>query len=166
MKESIILGLIYAKPMSGYAIYALMEKCHSYYKKISLSSLYSSLYEMEKNGLLTKKQIKEGKRPEKQIFAITEKGKKEFIATLHTQLEEIIPMADEFNWVIPFLGYLPKTQVAGSLERRLQFFRGVEKELGALQTAKQMAFHKILIQRATAHVGAEIKWISETLKKL
>ncbi len=74
--EYIILGLLNHEKLSGYDIKQLIERQISFFwKKTSFTQIYSTLKKLEKEELVTMKEVKVGNRPSKKIHKITRKGK-------------------------------------------------------------------------------------------
>ena len=77
-QELVLLGLLEEGPKHGYEIKRLITKIIETFTSIETQSIYYPLRQLEKEGLVTKKISRAGKRPEKYIYHITKKGSRKF----------------------------------------------------------------------------------------
>lgn len=92
--QDVILGFIYDKPMSGYDIKQMMENSVSYFFDASFGAIYPALRKMEKEGLVEKQVIQQDGKPNKNLFAITEKGKEQFQHYLESPINPTVMRSD------------------------------------------------------------------------
>lgn len=83
----IILGLLSIQPLSGYGIKKWVEASISNFWSISYGQIYPTLRNIEAEDLAVKREFKPDKGPRRNQYAITEKGRQEFIKWL--QKEEV-----------------------------------------------------------------------------
>jgi DNA-binding PadR family transcriptional regulator len=92
--QDVILGFIYDKPMSGYEIKQMMENSVSYFFDASFGAIYPALRKMEKEGLVEKQVVQQEGKPNKNLFAITDKGKEQFQIYLNSPINPTIMRSD------------------------------------------------------------------------
>jgi DNA-binding PadR family transcriptional regulator len=80
------------RSLSGYDIKHLFESVFSYFYNASYGTIYPTLSKMEKVGLITKESIQQEGRPNKNIYSITEEGRKHFRMYLNSPVQ-----ANEFK---------------------------------------------------------------------
>jgi DNA-binding PadR family transcriptional regulator len=80
-----ILNLLYERPMHPYEMQQLMrERGHDQVIKLKGGSLYSTIERLTAAGLITPVETtREGRRPERTVYAITETGQDELTMWLH-----------------------------------------------------------------------------------
>ena len=77
--DLVILGILKKKPMGAYELQKLVEyRSISKWVKISTPSIYKKVLQLEENGFVTSRFERDGNMPEKAVYSLTDKGKKEF----------------------------------------------------------------------------------------
>ena len=77
--DLIVLGMLHKDSMSAYDLQKLVEYRNiSKWVKISTPSIYKKVLQLEEKGLVTSHIEKEGKMPEKAVYALTDAGIDEF----------------------------------------------------------------------------------------
>jgi len=76
--ELILLGLLKESPKHGYEIKRRIEEILFLFAGVDQKSIYYPLRILEKRGLVVKRSGKEGKRPERFVYELTESGKAYF----------------------------------------------------------------------------------------
>lgn len=92
--QDVILGFLYDEPMTGYDIKQKMENSVSYFFDASFGAIYPALRKMEKEGLVDKQVIPQEGKPNKNLFVITESGKKQFQHYLESPINPTITRSD------------------------------------------------------------------------
>jgi DNA-binding PadR family transcriptional regulator len=85
--QDVILGMLMKRSLSGYEIKQLFEDIFSYFYSSSYGTIYPMLHRMEKEELITKENVLQEGKPNKNVFTITDKGKSQFNAYLHSPVE-------------------------------------------------------------------------------
>jgi DNA-binding PadR family transcriptional regulator len=85
--QDVILGMLMKRSLTGYEIKQLFEDLFSYFYSSSYGTIYPMLHRMEKEELLTKENVLQDGKPNKNVFTITEKGRRQFDSYLHSPLE-------------------------------------------------------------------------------
>jgi DNA-binding PadR family transcriptional regulator len=105
--ELIILGMIYLQPSHGYL---LKKNVQNYFGnpnfKLNNNVLYSTLKKLEKNGLITSKEIT-NQKINKTVYQITENGKKHLINLVASPAQ---PDIEDFDFKIKavFFDLIPR----------------------------------------------------------
>ncbi|WP_251554192.1 PadR family transcriptional regulator [Neobacillus muris] len=92
--QDVILGFLFEEPMSGYDIKQMMENSVSYFFDASFGAIYPALRKMEKEGLVEKQVIQQEGKPNKNLFAITEMGKRQFQNYLESPINPTVTRSD------------------------------------------------------------------------
>lgn len=85
--QDVILGVLMKRSLSGYEVKQLFEDIFSYFYSSSYGTIYPMLHRMEKEGLITKENVVQEGKPNKNMFTITELGKQQFHSYLHSPIE-------------------------------------------------------------------------------
>ena len=75
--QDVILGMLMKRSLTGYEIKQLFEDLFSYFYSSSYGTIYPMLHRMEKEELLTKENVLQDGKPNKNVFTITEKGRRQ-----------------------------------------------------------------------------------------
>ena len=99
--DLIVLGMLKKEALSAYDIQKLVEYRNiSKWVKISTPSIYKKVIQLEEKGLIKSHIEKEGKMPEKAVYALTNKGEKEFERLMLEISAKSVNIYLDFNAVI------------------------------------------------------------------
>ncbi len=76
--KDIILGLLIEKSRTGYEINEVFETVFKHFYKTSYGMIYLTLRRLSNEGLVEKEVVIQEGKPNKNVYHITEKGKKAF----------------------------------------------------------------------------------------
>lgn len=85
--QDVILGMLMKRSLSGYEIKRLFEDLFSYFYSSSYGTIYPMLGRMEKEELITKENVLQEGKPNKNVYTITEHGRAQFNDYLHSPVE-------------------------------------------------------------------------------
>ncbi|MGA2547401.1 MAG: PadR family transcriptional regulator [Rectinemataceae bacterium] len=167
-----ILGfLIRLGPLHGYQLKAHIELEARDFAKIRLPNLYYHLGSMREKGWVESKREKEGSRPEKDIFSITDEGRSKFGELLERALAEPV------DWDFPLDGalFFSKGRSAKRIEREL-----AAAEARATAALESLAAHRkevlaevpqgfrdvagLILSHHERHYATEREWLAEAKK--
>lgn len=173
-----ILGLLNNYGMSGYDLMKSFDSSLSYFWHVRTSQIYLELSKMAKDELITSETFMQENRPNKKIFTITEKGKKELKNwMLNFDMKKSFAIKNEFLMLNFFLGEFSKAEALTVLENyKLQ----CEDELSKLsETANHIEYYKGKIDNKTAPIFWELtakhgeitfkaclEWVSYSIEKI
>src|SRR5439155_14251870 len=131
-----VLVLLYERSMHPYEMQVLMrERGHHLVIRLKGGSLYSTIERLAAAGLVEAGETsREGRRPERTVYAITAKGRDELMLWLRELLSQ---PAQEYPWfgaALAFLGALPPDEARRLLEGRII---ALEAEVAAGEAALQ-----------------------------
>ena len=123
-----ILGLLSHEPMTGYAIKKRIDVSLRFFWGASYGSIYPTLNNLVKQGMVTKEETKENGR-EKIFYTITEDGRKKLRAWLEQPVEK-----DELRYETMLkLFFGGELGVKGTLEHIARFEEKASSELEILK---------------------------------
>ncbi|WP_166240296.1 PadR family transcriptional regulator [Paenibacillus turpanensis] len=85
--QDVILGMLMDSSISGYDIKQNFEKLFSYFYNASYGTIYPTLSRMEKEGLITKQSFVQEGKPNKNVYTITQLGRKAFLEYLQSEIQ-------------------------------------------------------------------------------
>jgi len=114
--ELLLLGLLKERPRHGYEIKVKIKEILSIFTGLESKSIYYPLTILEKKGLVAKRVSKQGKRPKRLVYALTEKGRLRFNELVTKSLLDFKRPQFSLDLSLYFLHYI-KPQIA---KRRMQ----------------------------------------------
>jgi DNA-binding PadR family transcriptional regulator len=165
-----ILELLSHKPLSGYELKKRFGGSIVFFWRAGHSQIYPELKRMAEEGLVTRSEIAHEWRPTKKVYALTEKGKAELVAWIRRKAK-IQVVKDEMMLKCFAFHLIPaeeaKTQIEHHRalhERRLEFYRGLERQLARkhgnpLETTDPILFWNTLtLRHAISFERMYVEW--------
>lgn len=126
--DLIVLGMLKKESLSAYDIQKLVEYRNiSKWVKISTPSIYKKVIQLEAKGYISSHIEKDGKMPEKTVYSLTEKGKKEFDKLMLEFSCKPINIFLDFNAVIVNLASMPE-------EKQKECLENIESNIAVLKS--------------------------------
>jgi DNA-binding PadR family transcriptional regulator len=163
-----VLGMFFDKPQHGYQLNSLIKGKMSEALLINSSKIYYTLEKLEKSDLVSKEVDREGNRPEKYVYSITDNGREQFFRMIEALLISDATTYFPVDVGIIFLNRLPQTRALEVIESRLkayytrrdemwEAYKKVEKQ----QPGESEYNHLWMIERTLLHLDTEIEWLTE-----
>src|SRR5215472_16244084 len=126
-----LLGLLSLHPMSGYDLRKLIERTTTHFWKEDIAQISPMLKQLEAEGLATSTAERHEGRPERRIYALTDRGSEELRAWIAKPVAEQVKR-NELLLKLFFANHVP---VAVSVEH-VQQYRATQQ--GVLDTFEQI----------------------------
>lgn len=169
-----ILGLLLRfGPQHGYQIKKLIEEQLEDFTQIKLPTVYYHLEKMEASGLITSTSEKQGERPEKTVYQVSEAGTYKFKELLLQSLEIKYRPTFDIDGTFYFSDSLDNTALADSLEKHI---------IAMKKTLEKLEFHhketmenmpdsykvstNIIFEHHIMHYKAELAWAEQSWSTL
>jgi DNA-binding PadR family transcriptional regulator len=167
--ELILLGLLKEGPKHGYEIKKHIKKIFSLLAGVELKSIYYPLGVLEKNGLVIKRANKEGKRPERFVYALTLQGEKRFIELLNKSFLDFKRPRFSLDLSLYFLPFIDSEVAKRRLRARMivleGIIRGLRQMIRAVSKEEPLSLVRIL-EHNLQMVETESKFLSSLIKDL
>ena len=164
VQQLILLGILQEGKMHGYRLNEYVTHAMNLYTDIKKSKVYYTLEKLEKDGYVEYETEREGKRPERRVYQITEKGKIYFLQLLSENLGEFARTYFNDDIGIAFMDQLSTQEVRELLEKK----RGMVQS--ALKQFKEVPDHggnwQYVITHNVAHLEADLAWINSMISEL
>ena len=85
--QSVILGLLQKKSMTGYEIKKVFSISFTFFSGFSFGSIYPALRKLEQSGMITMRLEIQEHAPNRKIYTITDKGRDRFPEVLRSPLD-------------------------------------------------------------------------------
>lgn len=120
------MGLLNEQPMHAYEMVSEMRKRHLHEViRLRYGSLYTVVEALLREALIAPLEIvREGRRPERTVYNLTEKGKLEFLAWLRELLRYPVEEHAQFAAGLSFALELPPDETSALLEERVSLLEG------------------------------------------
>ncbi|HEV8560697.1 MAG TPA: PadR family transcriptional regulator [Actinophytocola sp.] len=115
-----VLALLIERPMHPYEMSSTMrERAKEESIKLNYGSLYSVVDSLQRHNLIeVHETVREGKRPERTVYAITESGRTELVDWLSELFAAPVKEFTQFEAALSLMPVLPPDQVARLLSTR------------------------------------------------
>jgi DNA-binding PadR family transcriptional regulator len=167
-----VMALLYERPMHPYEMVSVMrERAKHEAIRLRYSSLYSVVEALQRELLISPREtVREGRRPERTVYGLTETGRVEFLDWLRELLSVPAKEYTQFAAGLSFLAALPPDEAATLLEERV---RRLEREVGELRARLDAAMegglprlflveseHELVLR------DAELFWVRELVREI
>lgn len=169
-----ILGLLQRfGPQHGYQIKKIIAEQLSDFTQIKLPIIYYHLEKMENDGLLSASSEKPGGRPEKTVYAVTDKGVEAFRNRLAGLLDFEYRPAFPSDGAFYFSEYLETKDISEHLK---SYIEKLQRTINSIAKHKSVTMQhvpddaktmvNIIFSHHQRHYQAELDWAVETLNNL
>lgn len=161
--DLVLLGLVYEQPMSAYDMQKQVTYRHiGKWVRISSPSIYKKTLQLEAKGYLTSEPMREGKMPEKTVYAITPSGRTYFETLMVKNAQAAVNVFFEFNAVIGNLNKLPKDQalsLIGDIGKGIAASKAYMAHM-VPQRAHVPLIGRTILQQQIGVLSALLSWIA------
>lgn len=168
-----VLGLLQEQPMHPYEMaVTLRERYKGDSFKVTTGSLYDLVQALERDGWIEAREtVRDGKRPERTVYALTELGQREFVRWVDELVRAPINEYPKFIAAIAYLGVLSKEGATSALrERAERLLKQTEETEVKYQQAvadwNAPRLFMIEVEYAMRMARAELEWIDEVIAEI
>jgi len=167
-----VMALLYERPMHPYEMVTTMRERGKHESvRLRYSSLYSVVEALEREGLiLPLETVREGRRPERTIYGLTEEGRVEFLSWLRELVREPVKEYTQFAAGLTFLAALPPEEASALLDERV---RRLEEEVegmrSLLDTVMEQGLPRLFLIESEHELvlrEAELRWVRELVREI
>jgi DNA-binding PadR family transcriptional regulator len=164
-----VMNLLMEHPMHPYEMKSKMkERGHDQVIRLKGGSIYDTVERLEQGGFVQAQQTsREGRRPERTVYAITEMGRDEITAWLRELLAQPVNEYPQFGAALAFFAALDKDEVVRLLRLRTALLEGqIAGEEKSLKSFMEMGLPRLFLvetEYATAMKRAEVEWVRKLI---
>jgi DNA-binding PadR family transcriptional regulator len=168
----VVLALLHERPMHPYEMSTtLRERRKEDSIRLNYGALYAVVESLQKRGLISPREtVREGRRPERTVYAITEAGAMEMMDWLSDLVANPVKEYPQFEAALSLLPVLPMDDAINLLESRLVLLLSEHRQqAGMLKQARQSGFPRLFVIEAEyqhALLAAEIDYVRTLVKEL
>jgi len=167
--EFLLLGLLRESPKHGYDIKIKTKEILSLFAGVDLKSIYYPLKVLETKGLVVKRAIKPGNRPERIVYELTPKGQAHFDELLNQSFLNFKRPQFSLDLSLYFLHYMKPAVAKRRMRARLlilnKIARGLEQMIKVQGKKKPSSLARIL-EHNLRQVQAESDFITDLIKSV
>jgi DNA-binding PadR family transcriptional regulator len=167
-----VMALLYERPMHPYEMVSVMrERGQHESVRLRYSSLYSVVEALGRGGLISPREtVREGRRPERTVYGLTEAGRVEFLSWLRELLREPVKEYTQFAAGLTFLAALPPSEALALLEERTSLLEEEVREMRSRLDAAMEGglFRLFLVENEHELVlrEAELEWVRGLVREI
>jgi DNA-binding PadR family transcriptional regulator len=165
--ELLLLGLLRLESMHGYQLNEFLDKRLGFVTDLKRSTAYYLLNKLEESGFITKEVEREGNRPERYVYELTETGRERFHDLLDANLRAAHMPYYNTDIGLLFIDAVPLEALQDALaEKRaglvdmLDTVRSYVDEHPAGSPARYALRHNVV------HLEAELDWLDRIATEL
>jgi len=167
-----VMALLYERPMHPYEMVSVMRERGKHESvRLRYSSLYSVVEALVREGFISPREtVREGRRPERTVYELTDAGRVEFLGWLRELLSVPAKEYTQFAAGLTFLPALPPDEAAELLDVRV---RRLEEEVGEMRSVLDSAMEEglprlFLIESEHELIlrEAELRWVRELVSDI
>lgn len=168
----VLLGVLCMKPMHGYEIKHMIEDHMGDWTDIKFGSIYFSLSKLaEEDNIEVVEESRQGNRPSRTIYRITDKGRQEYLRLLRKLFTSDNRTLYSLDIGIFFIKDLPKEEAAKYLDEQISKTAGtieyLNKHFQQLRDNPNVPKQAdLIVNHSLKHTQAEYAWLIEARKQL
>jgi len=167
-----VMNLLAEHPMHPYEMKSKMkERGHDQVIRLKGGSIYDTVERLESGGFIQAQETsREGRRPERTVYAITETGREEIMAWLRELLAQPVNDYPQFAAALAFFAALDQDEVVRLLKVRVALLEGQaaseEKQLTSFIGMGLPRLFLVEVEYALAMKRAEADWVRKLIVEI
>ena len=167
-----VMNLLAEHPMHPYEMKSKMkERGHDQVIRLKGGSIYDTVERLESGGFIQAQETsREGRRPERTVYAITETGREEIMAWLRELLAQPVNEYPQFGAALAFFAALDQDEVVRLLKVRTALLEGqAAGEEKQLKSFMEMGLPRLFLvegEYGLAMKRAEVDWVRKLVVEI
>jgi DNA-binding PadR family transcriptional regulator len=168
-----MLGILAEGDLHGYELKSSFDEKVGEFWSLNYGQIYTTLDRLEKEQLVTHDRQSQDRRPDRKIYSITSKGRKELDAWLSSPVKKVRALRDEFFIKLVFMSKNDPEPVLELIEKQKALYL---KQMNLL-TQQKLALKKkpesadsllteLLMDAGLFHADADIRWLTLCASKI
>ncbi len=167
MLRYVLLGLLDAEPRYGYELKAVFEQFLGGTWPLNIGQIYTSLTRLEDDGLVRAQLVPQDSTPDRKVYELTARGRKELRAWANTITDEPVKLRDELFLKVAVLSLKDGPAARDVIHRQRIAHLARLADLGALQDdPEHHPATGLLLEAAMLRTEAELKWLDAVEDRL
>ncbi|MDP1795413.1 MAG: PadR family transcriptional regulator [Acidimicrobiales bacterium] len=160
MLRNVLLGLLDSEPCYGYELKAVFENFLGGTWPLNIGQIYTSLAKLEDDGLVRAQTVPQDGAPDRKVYEVTAKGRRELAAWTSAVNDEPVKLRDELFLKVAVLSLKDSNAARDLIHRQRVEHLSRLAELGEMQDdPEQHPATGLLLEAAMLRTEAELKWL-------
>lgn len=164
-RKLLLLGLLRGSDMYGYQLNEIIDTHMGTSVHLTRPTAYRLLNQMADDGWVTFHEEREGNRPTRRVFTVTEEGERIFQERLRTCLADYTHPDYQSAICMAFLDQIEASEAIPLLEERLGKLDMLLESLAA-DDAHESGSIQLVIDHHKRLLRAELDWVQEIIKSV
>jgi DNA-binding PadR family transcriptional regulator len=168
-----LLGILSQKERHGYDLKDAFDERVGAFWSLNFGQIYSTLDRLEGEGLVEWRAEPQERRPNRKIYRITPKGRRELEEWLSRPVERPRALRDELFIKLLFLDAEDREPILALIDKQkrvymqhMQRLTRRKLELSEHPERRSLLVTELLMDAALFHAEADLKWLAHTEQKL
>jgi DNA-binding PadR family transcriptional regulator len=168
-----LLGILSEKERHGYDLKSAFDERVGEFWSLNYGQIYSTLDRLEREGMVEWREQAQEKRPDRKIYRVTAKGRRELETWLARPVARARALRDELFIKLLFLGRGGAEQVLDLIQKQKQVYLAHMKrltqrkfELSKRSDRGELLITELLIDAALFHAEADVRWLAQSEDKI
>ncbi len=166
------LALLSEGPLHPYEMQRLLHERHKVWAAGKTRELYRAIEELVGEGLIEAVETtREGRRPERTVYRVTNEGRETFEDRLSRLLERQVDEHPAFSIAVDLMSHMPEQRAQAALTTRTVSLRA---EMAGLEEARRALLEQMHLPRAVlleielrqALAACELRWVTAILDEM
>jgi PadR family transcriptional regulator AphA len=179
MIKFILLGFLNYQPMTGYELKQAIDDSTAHFWHAYHSQIYTTLRQMDQDGLVTSVQVPGDGLPDRRIYTITPAGQQALRTWLNQTQTEVSPVKEELLVRLFFSAQRDPQQVLTELrlqrelhQEKLAAYRLIAEEMVSHYTQanpslqRDQHFWRLTLEMGMRYEDAYIAWLENSIRKI
>jgi len=173
--EHILLGYLAREPRTGYDLKKMFDASAAHFWPARQNQIYRTLTRLHEQGHISREVVEQMDRPNRKVYAITEGGRKEFLAWLSKPVEEPVWRSQVISQLF-FADSLDDDAIIALLQARLRHLREelelyeqmaeLGSELSTSHDARDEFFRWLTLDRGIRTHRCSIEWVEDAIRRV
>jgi DNA-binding PadR family transcriptional regulator len=164
-RELLLLGLLRMESMHGYQLNDFLEQRLAFITDLKKSTAYYTLDKLAQEGYVTRHTEREGRRPERRVYELAEKGMARFHQLLEENLSRFHRTFYDDDIGVLFMSHLSPNQVCDALLKKRAEAQASLQAIGTQVDHEPDSPVQYVIEHLRAHLRTDIEWIDQLLAR-
>ena len=164
-RELLLLGLLRMEAMHGYQLNDFIEHRLRFITDLNKSTAYYTLDKLARDGYVSRRTEREGNRPERTVYEITDSGSARFHELLAANLAAFHATFDDDDIGVLFMSQLTARDVHAALLRKHAQVREALDAIGSHVDHAPDSPVQYVIEHRRVHLRADLAWIERLIER-
>ncbi len=164
-RQLLLLGLLKMQKMHGYQLNDFLDQRLSFITDLKKSTAYYTLGKMAKQHYVSEETERQGNRPERHVYELTDKGAGHFYELLVANLKRFHHTFFRDDIGVLFMSQLSAQEVHAALLQKREQAQAALEAIGSQVDHDPDSPVQYVIEHQRAHLRTDLEWIDRLLAR-